>query len=488
MKITTLTDWVPTPADWIIPVAGETIVEEAISWCEAKGNITFPGLRTDFQGKAGEIQVVYHAGGRFFLLGLGKTPLFIDILKAFRSLTHRCRSKWSASLGLYWGFGAEGLRGIEAAANGVAMGVCQPLNYKTDTVTPHPLEQDDAILSIVAPELSAAAVVAMANRGQLIGRTQQDIASLVDLPANYKLPHLLAEKIQAIGDKAGFSVRLLKKTELEAQGFHALLAVGQGSSSSPVFVVMEYIPANPVARTVGLVGKGVTFDTGGLSIKPSTNMHYMKSDMGGAAAVIGTMAVAAQLQLPVHLIAATPLAENSVDGLSVRPSDVIGSYSGKTIEVIDTDAEGRLILADALAYITRNYTVDTLIDLATLTGSTVRTLGSVAGGLFSNNDQLAEKLLATGQQCGELLWRLPLWDAYSDDIKSDVADVRNFSGKPYAGAISAAKFLEVFIHDHPKWAHLDIAGVAFVDSEFTTLKAASGYGVRLLVEYLLADN
>ncbi|MCL4141236.1 UNVERIFIED_CONTAM: hypothetical protein GTU68_048564 [Idotea baltica] len=248
---------------------------------------------------------------------------------------------------------------------------------------------------------------------------------------------------------------------------------------------MEYKPNTPGDyKKIGLVGKGVTFDTGGLSIKPSINMHYMKSDMGGAAAVFGTLEMAAKLQLPVHLIGIVPATDNSVDAKSIKPSDVIGSYSGKTIEIIDTDAEGRLILADGINYMVKNYSPEILIDLATLTGSAVRTFGYHAAALFSNNDDLAERIQQTGDDNGERAWRLPIWDIYKDDIKSDVADVRNYSGRPTAGAIAAAKFLEFFTENHPKWAHLDIAGVAFGDSEFTIQRSATGFGIRLLTELI----
>jgi len=206
--------------------------------------------------------------------------------------------------------------------------------------------------------------------------------------------------------------------------------------------------------------------------------------MGGAAAVLGALEAAAELRLPIHLTGVILAAENSVDALALRPSDVIGSYSGKTIEIIDTDAEGRLILADGLTYAVRNHQPDVVIDLATLTGSVVRTLGYHAAGIFSNNDTLSKQLCEAGDSVGERLWPLPLWDVYKEDIKSDIADLRNFSGKQVAGAISAAKFLEVFVEEHPAWAHLDIAGVAFNDSEFTSQKSATAYGVRLLLAYL----
>lgn len=210
--------------------------------------------------------------------------------------------------------------------------------------------------------------------------------------------------------------------------------------------------------------------------------------MGGAAAVLGTMELVAKLQLPVHLIGIVPSTENSVDAKSIRPSDVINSYSGKTIEIIDTDAEGRLILADGLAYMIRHFNPSILIDLATLTGSAVRTFGYHAAALFSSNDDLAGQLERTGARTGERVWRLPLWDIYKEDIKSDVADIRNFSGRPIAGAIGAAKFLEAFTEDHLAWAHMDIAGVAFTDSEFANQKSGTAFGVRLLAEFLSNVN
>ena len=217
-------------------------------------------------------------------------------------------------------------------------------------------------------------------------------------------------------------------------------------------------------------------------------MHNMKSDMGGAAAVLGTMEAVARMQLPIHLIAVVPSTENCVDGAGTKPSDVFGSYSGKNIEMIDTDAEGRLILADGLSYIVKNYHPEILIDLATLTGSIIATLGHAAAGMFTNNDKLAEELYRTGSACGERVWRLPLWDQYKDDLNSDIADIKNLSGKPFAGAITAAKFLEAFTDKHASWVHLDIAGMAFSDSEFATMKSGTAYGVRLLTDFIESLN
>ncbi|MEJ2004660.1 MAG: M17 family metallopeptidase, partial [Cyclobacteriaceae bacterium] len=208
------------------------------------------------------------------------------------------------------------------------------------------------------------------------------------------------------------------------------------------------------------------------------------------AAVLGAVELAARLQLNIHVVAVIGSAENAVDAERYRPGDVIDSYSGKSIEIIDTDAEGRVILADALAYINKNYKPHWIIDLATLTGSAVMALGYAAGALFTSNDEMSAALQSAGDKVFERLWRMPLYSDFDQDIQSDIADVRNLSGKPVAGAITAAKFLEFFTDDHPRWAHLDIAGVAFGDSDFSKMKSASGYGPRLLVEVMkqLAEN
>jgi leucyl aminopeptidase len=266
-----------------------------------------------------------------------------------------------------------------------------------------------------------------------------------------------------------------------------LLAVGKGSVEEPQFIVMNYQGATTEGGElpcVGLVGKGITFDTGGISIKPNSNMYLMKSDMGGAAAVFGAVVLAARLRLPLQVVGVVPCAENMPDANAYKPSDVLQTYLGKTIEVIDTDAEGRIILADALSYIVKQFMPDYLIDLATLTGSAVATFGYQCAALFCNDDNLTQQLTHAGEMTGERLWRLPLWEAYADDLKSDVADITNLSSRPVAGAITAAKFLEIFTDKHPRWAHLDIAGVALTANEFGTHRNATAFGVRLLTEFM----
>ena len=308
---------------------------------------------------------------------------------------------------------------------------------------------------------------------------------MVDLPPNKVTPKYLANWAQDKGDKYGFEVKVLGLEACQIEGLGAFLAVGKGSENEPQFVVMTYTPKEDVLnlKHVGLVGKGITFDTGGLNIK-TAGMVHMKCDMAGGAAVFGAMQLIADLQLPVKVTAIVPCAENSVDAKAFLPSDVIHSYNGTSIEIIDTDAEGRLVLADGISYLIKNYKPEYIVDIATLTGSSVGTLGYECGALFTNNEAISKKLQEAGDSVGERLWPLPLWDVYKQDIESDIADVKNYSGKPVAGAISAAKFLEYFTNEHAAWAHLDVAGVAFGDDEFAKSKHATAYGVHLLTKFI----
>lgn len=449
-------------------------------------NLTTATIVQRFGANVHEVFPLAAGENMVILVGLGANPDFATTLKAFASLVVK-HEKWlgdtPAVSWLHAAAPTDLVLHTEAAVNGLCQGSYQVGIHKTSA---NPAKSTFSSLTFYLPDTHTAAAQRAANQGWHIAQAQLRIMGLVDAPANFKKPQRIAEYAVEAGKQYGFRTEIWDKARLHAEGMHALLAVNQGSVDPAVFIIMEY-KGKPSANglpKIGLVGKGVTFDTGGLSIKPSANMHYMKSDMGGAAAVLGTMEAAARLQLPVHLVGVIPATDNVVDALSVQPSDVISSYSGKSIEIIDTDAEGRLVLADGLSYIIRQHQPDVVIDLATLTGATVRTFGYTAAALFSNDDQLAHHLTLAGQKSGERLWRLPLWDDYADDMKSDVADIKNFSGKPVAGAISAAKFLEFFTDEHPSWAHLDIAGVAFGDTPYAKGKTATGYGVRLLVEFM----
>ncbi len=305
---------------------------------------------------------------------------------------------------------------------------------------------------------------------------------MVDLPPNVLTPKYLADWAKKTSKKLNLKAKIFDRKKAKSEGLEAFLAVARGSAKEPQFIILEY--RQPKAKKhIGLVGKGVTFDTGGLNVK-TQGMHYMKSDMGGAAAVLAATQLIASLQVPINLTCIVPTVENAIDKDAYLPSEVIKSYSGKSIEIVDTDAEGRLILADGLAYLVKNYQTDHILDFATLTGSAVGTFGYECAALFSNDESLSKQIQDSGMGIGEKSWPLPIWKEYAKEMDSEIADIRNYHGKPLAGAITAATFLQAFTNEHPSWAHLDIAGVAFGDSEFTKTKSGTSYGVNLLLNLI----
>lgn len=322
------------------------------------------------------------------------------------------------------------------------------------------------------------------SRADAICEGQTACQDWLNKPANLKRPDAVNTYLKSLAKKNQLKYTVFNRKKCHELGLGAFLSVNQGSAYDAAFTILEYKTTVKNAKTFGLVGKCVLFDTGGISIKSSDNMHYMKSDMGGATAVIGALIYASQMQLPVNITAILPITDNAVSENAYLPSDVITAYNGKTIEVLNTDAEGRMTLADGLSYLSKNYKTDVLIDLATLTGSSVRMFGDTCGAMFSNNENLKNLLVKTGDKTNQRLWNLPLWDIWKDDFRSDVADFKNISMKPIGDCIIAAKFLEEFIEGHPNWAHLDIAGVAFGNVGYAKDKAATGYGVQLLADLI----
>lgn len=320
------------------------------------------------------------------------------------------------------------------------------------------------------------------------------VRDLQNEPSNELTPEMLARQISSEARKAGIKVTVLNDKEIAKRNMGGLIAVGKGSINKPRFIILEYKPPIKAGKskkskikTVALVGKGMTFDSGGISIKPAKSMGEMKNDMAGASVVAGTLIAAAKSKLPVHLYGLIPAAENMPSGESFKPGDIIKTASGKTIEIDDTDAEGRVILADALDYASK-LKPNQIIDLATLTGACVVALGEFVAGLFTKNDDLANKLYLSGMKTFDRVWRLPLWDDYHKLNESSVADVKNLGGR-WGGAISAAKFLENFVDKKIPWAHLDIAGPSiYNDSRHYTKKYMTGFGVRLLFDYLKSEG
>ena len=312
---------------------------------------------------------------------------------------------------------------------------------------------------------------------------------LVNEPGNVIYPESFVERARALAE-LGVGIEVLTETKLRRLGMNALLAVGGGSAHRPRLLVLQWRGSGRRrAAPFAFVGKGVTFDTGGISIKPARHMEEMKGDMAGAAAVVGLMRALAERQAPVDAVGVLPLVENTTSGQAYRPGDVITTLSGRTIEVVDTDAEGRMILVDALHYTVERFKPRSIVDLATLTGSVIRALGHIYAGVFANDDVLAEQLSAAGRQVGERLWRLPLDPDYDDHLKSEIADMRQCApDEDSADAVHAAQLLQRFVGDVP-WAHLDIAGRDFNRKVRPTGPVgAAGFGVRLLDEFLAAHE
>jgi leucyl aminopeptidase len=432
--------------------------------------------KTIFSGKKDSLYFYENDENIFLFIGLGKDPDYKSIKTTFRRISAKQKSYFKEEAKLFLS-GDLSTENIEAIISGFWLGTYQLGHYKKDK-TQHPLEAEDFIFEVN----SYSDVKNAIDKGLKIANAQLETYHLVDLPPNKITPKHLADWAIDAGKKFGFSVEVFGQQKSKEVGLDAFVSVGKGSANESQFIIMDYQPEN-AKKHIGLVGKGVTFDTGGLNIK-TAGMVHMKCDMAGAAAVLGAMQLIADLQLPYRVTAIVPACENSVDANSFLPSDVIGSYSGHSIEIIDTDAEGRLILADGLSYLIKNFSPETVIDLATLTGSSVATFGNECGALFTNNEVLVKQLQQAGEGIWERLWPLPLWDAYKSDIESEIADVKNYSGKPVAGAISAAKFLEFFTENHTSWAHLDIAGVTFVDDEFAKTKHATAFGVHLITNFI----
>ncbi|MBC2712368.1 MAG: leucyl aminopeptidase [Desulfosarcina sp.] len=305
----------------------------------------------------------------------------------------------------------------------------------------------------------------------------------VTTPSNDKRPEVFAEMIRKAARSAGLKVRIMDDRWLEKQQFGAMLAVGQGSSAKPRLVTVEYAPQG-ANKTVVLVGKGVTFDSGGINLKPSGSIETMKMDMSGAAAVAGTMLAVARIKPGAKVVGVMPLVENMPSGAAIRPGDIIRSYEGKTIEIGNTDAEGRLILIDAMAWAIKQYKPDTMIDLATLTGACVVALGEKIAGVFSKDPELADAIVASGEKTHERCWQLPLPEDYKELLKNEFADLNNVSSGRWGGAITAALFLSEFVGD-TCWAHIDIAGPAWAKKASDYCEAGgTGFGVRLLCDLI----
>ena len=370
----------------------------------------------------------------------------------------------------------------QAVAEGLMLADFDGGSYKTVNYDPTPI----SALTVVtrqSPDVAKRAV----ERGRVLGECTNIARGLANEPSNTLTPSVLAERATTIARDAGLSVEVMEEKALADLSMGMLLAVGQGSQERPRMVIIRYEPAGaPTGPVLGLVGKGITFDTGGISIKPAENMGFMKDDMAGGAAVIGAMRAIAILKAPIRVIGVIPIAENMPSGQAFRPGDVLKSASGKTVEVLNTDAEGRLILGDALWY-AQKIGATHLVDIATLTGAISVALGKFTSGLFGRPAAWVDHVRSVAERAGDRCWPMPLYDEYRDLLKSDIADMINAPGR-YGGAITAALFLKEFTGGLP-WAHLDIAGTAWVDDVRPYIpKGSAGIGIRTLAELAFTSD
>ncbi len=448
----------------------------------------------DFKGKENSSALIYGNGRigakRLLLVGLGeRKKATLDTVRKAAALTANTAVKMklqSIALSLHSAFGrrfdSQGLGRV--CAEGAYFG-----SYRYDEFV---TQADDGRADSLLVELidSDAAKLSRLNRGfaagMIIGKAQSYARTVANRPANVINPaSLAAEAKKLAGITGGLSCTVFDERQMAEKGMGAVLAVGSGSVNKPRFIVLRYDAGKGAAKkaTIALVGKAITFDSGGISIKPALRMDQMKLDKSGGIAVMATMKAAAELKLPLNIYGIIPAAENLPSGTSYRPGDIITTYSTKTVEVQNTDAEGRMILCDALAFAVKQE-CDVIIDIATLTGACLVALGKYMAAVMTNNDRLSKQLQAAAQQSGEKLWPMPCGDEYAEEMKSKIADLKNIGSK-WGGACTAAAFLRQFVGE-TSWAHLDIAGMDLFEKERSISTGGSrGFGVRLLTTYLM---
>jgi leucyl aminopeptidase len=443
--------------------------------------------RGDMEGKAGNTLLLQNVPGtlseRVLLVGLGKEKDFREkeFCNAIRTTVKALNDTGAFDASIFLTELAVKKRSIGWRIRQAVM-VGLDATYKFDQFKSkkedvrRPLRK--LILAVSRRTELGEAEEALAQ-GLAIAEGMAMTKTLGNLPANICHPTYLAEQAQAMAKEFNLGCEILERADMEKLGMHSLLSVSQGSRQPPKLIILTYQGSKSTGKPIVLVGKGVTFDTGGISLKPGAEMDEMKYDMCGAASVLGTMQSVARMALPINLTIVVPATENMPDGMATRPGDIVTSMSGQTIEILNTDAEGRLILCDALTYVER-FEPDTVIDVATLTGACVVALGHIATGLFSNKVGLARDLLDAGEESYDRAWHMPLWDDYQDLLKSPFADMGNIGGR-WGGSITAACFLSRFTKKFD-WAHLDIAGTAWKSG---AEKGATGRPVPLLTHYLL---
>jgi len=415
---------------------------------------------------------------RIALIGAGRRQAFTTerLRQIAATIGLEARRRRVARLAFHVGDELSAAAAVQAAAEGLVLGGFDPGLYKTEPKTGAP-----AALQIQHERGADQVLRDAASRGRVLGESSNLARVLANEPSNMLTPRMLADRAVTLGLDAGLRVEVLDERAIDAHGMGLLLGVARGSAEPPRLIALHHEPAGaPDGPVLGLVGKGITFDTGGISLKPADGMERMKDDMAGGAAVICAMRAIARLGAPIRVVGVVPATENMPGGRAMKPGDLLRSASGKTVEVVNTDAEGRLILGDALWY-ARQHGATHLVDVATLTGACIVALGRAASGLFGGPEWWLDQVVATALAAGDRVWPMPLYDEYLDQLRSEIADVSNSGGRP-AGAATAAMFVKQFAGDLP-WAHIDIAGTAWADeAKPYQPKGATGVAVRTLAE------
>jgi leucyl aminopeptidase len=480
-----------TDAAIIMIIEGEKLGLVAARVDKALGGMVHKLLkRGDISAKAGSVGMLYPGGRivaeRLIIAGLGKRSEFsADKLRlAAGKAAAAARGAGAKNIAIALaGFTLDQEETGQALAEGTTLGLYRFLKYKSSKTKEENKEKKDiGAITVLTEKASAVKALEKGIRtGEVIAASASLARDMVNAPPADMTPAVIAGIAQGLGRKHRLKVRVLERDAMRKLGMGGLLGVASGSVQPPKFIIVEYRGGRK-KPFIALVGKTITFDSGGISIKPSENMDKMKDDMSGGAAVLGAIANAAALRLPLNIVALLPATENMPSGSALKPGDVLRTMSGQTIEILNTDAEGRLILADALAYACK-YRPAVIVDIATLTGACRIALGQEASGMVGTSDTYKRKMGEAGEKTGERVWELPLWDGYCDLIKSDIADMKNAGGRD-GSVITAACLLSKFVQKHP-WVHLDIAATAWTDKDRPyTPKGATGIGVRLLTQFL----
>lgn len=459
----------------------------AASDAALKGLITQLMAQGEIKGKLCETTMLHTMdklpSPRVLVLGLGKPgELTPDRLRKAVAEASRVLRRAGVKKAAFALVGATAAVGNDKAAQTIAEGCILGLYRFRKYLSSNDRENGELEqVDIVAPDSKSLPTLQRASeKGTIIAEATNNARTMINEPSNYMTPGEMAEMAKDLAHSLGLELTILEREQMRRKGMGAILAVSQGSQQPPKFMVLRYHGDPGTDKALGLVGKGVTFDSGGISLKPSEGMGEMKDDMSGGAIVFAAISIIARLKLKLNVVAICAATENMPSGTALKPGDVIKAMNGKSIEIMTTDAEGRLTLADALSYAVKNR-LSPLVDVATLTGACRVALGQETTGVFSNNQEFAGKLLEAASRAGERMWQMPMFEEYKEQNKSDIADIKNSGGR-FGGAITAAQFLAEFVGETP-WVHLDIAGTSFTDKQSGyTVKGATGVAVRTLAE------